>query len=197
MSLESKKLEHPTNHPPKTLIIYWSATGNTEKVALAIRKGLEKENIAPTIKKFGEAEDEEFLDYDLIFAGAPSYAALPPEPVRLFLSTKHKFYMEHGIIKLGAPLIPGKIAVVFCTYSGPHVGINEAIPGVKYMAQFFEHLGFAIRGEWYIVGEFHGRPEFSTKGRLGDIRGRPNEQDLARVENDASTVANSISVAQR
>jgi hypothetical protein len=34
------------------------------------------------------------------------------------------------------------------------------------------------------VGEVHGSEEASTKGRLGDIRGRPNEQDLAQVKTD-------------
>lgn len=197
MGLEDKKQEHQTNPELKALILYWSATGNTEKVAFAIRKGLEKEKVKPTVKKFAEAAEEDLLSYDLIFAGAPSYSALPPEPVRLFISEKHKFYMERGDIKLGAPKIPGKTTFVFCTYSGPHIGINEAIPATKYMAQFFEHLGFEIAGEWHIVGEFHGRPEFSTKGRLGDIRGRPNEQDLAKVENDTSESVRSILTTRR
>ena len=196
MSLESEKQEQQTSLGLKAIIIYWSATGNTEKVAFAIRRGLERENITPTVKKFDEAEEEDFLDYDLVFAGAPVYQALPPEPVRRFLSGKHRFYIKRGDIKLNAPQIPGKVAVVFCTYSGPHIGVKEAIPGTKYMAQCFEHLGFAVAGEWHIVGEFHGRPEHSTKGRLGDIRGRPNEQDLATVEDDTSMVVKSMFIKQ-
>ena len=49
------------------------------------------------------------------------------------------------------------------------------------MAQFFKHIGFEVAGEWYVVGEFHGNEERSTKGRLGDIRGRPNQADLEEV----------------
>ena len=38
-------------------------------------------------------------------------------------------------------------------------------------------------GEWNIVGEFHKTKEPNINGRLGDIRGRPNESDLRDVEN--------------
>jgi len=38
-------------------------------------------------------------------------------------------------------------------------------------------------GEWNIVGEFHKTDEPNINGRLGDIRGRPNESDLLDVEN--------------
>jgi hypothetical protein len=34
------------------------------------------------------------------------------------------------------------------------------------------------------VGEYHGSEESSTKGRLGDIRGRPNGEDLRKVKQD-------------
>jgi hypothetical protein len=84
-------------------------------------------------------------------------------------------------MKLLAPVIPGKKAVVFCTYSGPFTGMEAAVPCVKYMAQLFKHIGFEIAGEWYVVGEFHGNEERSTKGKLGDIRGRPNQADLEEI----------------
>ena len=38
------------------LIIYWSKTGNTEKVANAIKQGLEEAEIKVTFKKPEEAE---------------------------------------------------------------------------------------------------------------------------------------------
>jgi len=94
----------------------------------------------------------------------------------------------HRKVWLSSPKIPGKAALVFVTYSGPHIGLNEALPAGKYIRQFFEHLGFAVVGEWYIVGEFHGWKEANQKGRLGDIRGRPNAQDLANVERNAKNI---------
>jgi len=176
----------------KALIIHWSATGNTEKVAVTIQQALAREGIKPVIKKVGEAAEEELYNYDLVFLGAPSYSFQPPEPVLRFVKDKMKLHSERGDIKLGAPKVPGKKAVVFVTYSGPHTGTDEAIPVGKYLNQFFEHLGFDLVGEWYVVGEFHGSEENSTKGRLGDIRGRPNRQDLDEVENNVSTLIKSI-----
>ena len=61
-----------------------------------------------------------------------------------------------------------------------------------YAGQFFEHLGFTVAGEWYIVGEFHGSLAASTQGKLGDIRGRPNEDDLRTVRQDAAVLGKSL-----
>jgi flavorubredoxin len=176
----------------KTLLLYWSATGNTEKVANTIRDTLLREGITPTVKKVADASAEELYDYDLIFLGAPSYSFQPPEPVQLFIKDKFRLYVKRGNIKPGAPVIPGKTAVVFCTYSGPHTGIKEATPAGDYMGQFFEHLGFQVAAIWYIVGEFHGREDMSTKGRLGDIRGRPNAKDLAEIEDNVLALVKSV-----
>jgi flavodoxin len=176
----------------RSLIIYFSATGNTKKVADAIRDALEEANISVTFLEVKEAAQAELYNYDLVFLGSPSYQFLPPEPMLRFIKERMKLHGGRGDIKLGAPKIPGKTAVIFCTYSGPHTGINEATTAGKYMGQFFEHLGFKIAGEWYIVGEFHGSEEFSTKGRLGDIRGRPNQHDLAKVKSDVRNLVRSL-----
>jgi hypothetical protein len=96
---------------------------------------------------------------------------------------------NQGKIKPCAPKIPGKNALIFCTYSGPHTGFDEATPAGKYMGQFFEHLGFAILGEWYVLSEFHGSEENSTRGRMGDIRGKPTEEDLKKIREDAKHLA--------
>jgi len=93
----------------------------------------------------------------------------------------HNRYRKEKRIKIGSPKLSGRNVIIFCTYSGPHTGINEAIPAAKYASQYFEHLGFTILDELYVVGEFHGSEKASTKGRLGDIRGRPDEKDLADV----------------
>ena len=176
----------------KTLIVYFSATGNTDKVAHAIRGALEKEKVTPTFLKVTEAAEKELYDYDLVFLGSPSIQWLPAKPVLSYIEEKHKLHGKRGDVKLCVPKIMGKTAVVFCTYSGPHTGISEATTAGKYMRQFFEHIDFEVAGDWYIVGEVHGSEEASTKGRLGDIRGRPNEQDLDQVKNDVHQLVKSI-----
>jgi flavodoxin len=169
----------------KTLIIYWSKTGNTEKVALCLKEGLEIAGSEVILKRTEEAEDIDFYNYDLTCIGFPSYHWHPPEPMADFLKRKFSNYLKKGHVKTGAPKVQGKYALVFCTYSGPHTGINEVIPAGKYAGQFFEHLGFTVLDEWYIIGEYHGSEQKSTKGRMGDIRGRPNDEDIRKVRKDA------------
>ena len=171
------------------LIIYWSKTGNTEKVASAIKKGLEEASIQVTMKRPEEAENIDYFDYDLVCVGAPSYSWHPPEPMTNFLKKKFVAYRQQGKIKLSAPKVPGKDAVIFVTYSGPHTGIDEATPAGKYIRQFFEHIGFNVIDEWYVLSEFHGSLENSTKGRMGDIRGKPTAKELQKIKENATQVA--------
>lgn len=167
------------------LIVYWSKTGNTKKVANAIQQGLEEAKLQVTIKEQHEAEDEDFFNYDLVCVGAPAYSWHPPEPMDKFLKSKFAKYRQEGKIRPSAPKIQGKNALIFVTYSGPHTGMNEATPAGKYMAQFFEHLGFTVLAEWYVLSEFHGSIENSTLGRMGDIRGKPTEAELQKIREDA------------
>jgi sulfite reductase alpha subunit-like flavoprotein len=54
------------------LIIYWSSTRNTEKVAYAIREGLENAGLKVELKKPKDAAGTDFFDYDLVCVGSPS-----------------------------------------------------------------------------------------------------------------------------
>ena len=176
----------------RAAIIYWSKTGNTEKVARAIKEGLEAGGADAALMGTEEAREIDYYDYDLVCVGFPSYRWHPPKPMVQFLARKFAAYHDQGRVKTRAPQVPGKNALIFCTYSGPHTGIDEAIPAGKYAGQFFEHLGLTVVGEWYVVGEFHGSEEKSTRGRLGDIRGRPNAEDLEKVRQDAAELARAM-----
>jgi flavodoxin len=184
-----KHMESSKEPAMKALVVYYSASGNTEKVAHAIHESLLEEKVKSTLLKVRDAEGEELYDYDLVFLGSPSIEFLPAAPVMKFIKNKMNLHRKRGDIKLCAPRMPGKTAIVFCTYSGPHTGINEATTAGKYMAQFLEHIGFGAAHEWYVVGEFHGWPEANTLGRLGDIRGRPDAGDLSRVRSKVLELA--------
>jgi flavodoxin len=174
------------------LMVYFSNTGNTQKVALAICVGLEAGGFKVELKKPPEAVNIDFYNYDLVCVGSPSIEWQPAKPIGDLLKAKLNLYRDKGKIKPSAPKVPGKNALVFCTYSGPHTGIDEATPAGKTMRQYFEHFGFNIVGEWYVVGEFHGREDMSTLGRLGDIRGKPTPEDLAKIKMDAQQIARSL-----
>lgn len=168
----------------KVLNLYYSATGNTEKVATRISEAVQESGQeVDTLKVTSKDIEIDILDYNFVFAGSGVYAQLPGTPlIELFKELMQK-YNKAGEVKPASPRRPSAYVVVYCTYGGVHTGINEAIPAVKYMGQLFDHLGYTIMAEWYIVGEYKTErlQGHSVAGRLGDIRGRPNEQDLREV----------------
>ena len=171
------------------LVLYWSHTGNTEKVAAAIRTGLEAAGLAVDYGNIQGVGEVDLLGYDLVCLGFPSYSWHPPKAVDEYLKAWFALCRKQGFVLPGAPAVPGRNVLIFCTYSGPHTGIREAIPAGKYAGQFFEHLGFTVLDEWYVLSDFHGDEEMSTAGRMGDVRGLPSERDLARIESRARLLA--------
>jgi flavodoxin len=171
------------------LIVYWSKTGNTKKAANAIAEGLKLAGWEVTLKNPREAQNEDYFCYDLVCIGAPSYQWLPAEAIIDYLKKKFAEQKTAGRIKPSAPKIPGKNALIFITYSGPHTGLGEAEPASKYIGQYFEHIGFTVAAEWYILSEFHGSVENSTLGRMGDIRGKPTAEDLQKLTEETKKLA--------
>lgn len=158
------------------LILSWSHTGNTRAVAEAIDNTVRSYGLSVDFREITRDVQLDFLDYRLVFCGAPVYSYLPPDEVAEFLRNN-----AHSP-QPSAPELPGRGAVMFCTYGGGHTGIREATPALKYMGQFFEHTGIRVVDEWAAVGEFKGAPSgYNTAGRLGDITGRPDASDLKDI----------------
>ncbi len=167
----------------KILHLYFSTTGNTQKVAAQVDRTLHQLGHEVETVQVAKAAEPDLLAYDLIFMGSGVYSWLPGKPlVELIIKLREK-YAGAGEIKPAAPRRPGKKAVIYCTFGGGHTGANEAVPAVKYMGQLFDHLGFEIIAEWYVPGEFLGGnlQYLSTTGRLGNIQGRPNDHDLQEI----------------
>ena len=78
--------------------------------------------------------------------------------------------------------------------------VNDPFVGVPSMAAQWEMGRYVLpygdaetrRIVDIVVGEFHGSEERSTAGRLGDIRGRPNEDDLNQVRRDTAALLGRI-----
>jgi flavodoxin len=174
------------------LVLYSSKTGNTEKVAQAIRLGLEEAGVQVTMKKPKAAAEIDYFNFDLVCVGPPAIQWHPTKHMDDFLKAKMAEYRKQGKIKPTAPKIAGKNVLVFVTYTGPHTGMDEATPVGKYLGQFFAHVGFNILDEWYILGEYHGNEENSTQGRMGDVRGKPTIEELQKVQEDAKALAGGI-----
>jgi hypothetical protein len=158
--------------------------------------GFEEAGVQVTMKKPQEAVDLDYFNYDLVCIGSPSIEWHPANPICDLLKKNLAAHRKEGKIRLCAPKVPGKNALIFITYSGPHTGLGEAVPAGKYIGQFFEHLGFNIVGEWYILSQFNISPptmeNANTEGRMGDIRGKPNAEDLQKIKQDAKALASKI-----
>ncbi|MDQ1281577.1 MAG: flavodoxin [Thermoproteota archaeon] len=168
----------------KILNVYYSMTGNTAKVALKIDVAARELGYSVETVKIDRSDVVlDLLGSDYVFAGSGVYGQLPGEHLVGSFRRTMQEYSKNGEVKPCSPRRPRGKAIVYCTYGGVHTGINEAVPTVKLMGQFFDHLGYTIVAEWYFVGEYNleRQREHSLIGRLGDIRGRPNEKDLLEV----------------
>jgi hypothetical protein len=164
----------------KAITLYWSSGGNTARVARSLHDTLEQADLTARLQEISPDLSINYYDYDLVLLGAPVYQFLPPEPVQDFLNAHQDSISD---VRAACPEKPGHFGVVFCTYGGPHTGVREALPSLLYMGQFLEHAGIRVMDELPVVGEFHAeeRQPLNTRGRLGDIRGRPNDSDLRAV----------------
>ena len=70
------------------VIIYWTKTGNTEKVALALKEALNEGGARVSLHKVEDAGDVDFYAFDLVCIGFPSYQWSPPKPMEKFLKNK-------------------------------------------------------------------------------------------------------------
>ncbi|MBD3415072.1 MAG: hypothetical protein GF421_11650 [Candidatus Aminicenantes bacterium] len=82
----------------KTLVTYFSQTGNTKKVAEAIYENLQGDK---QIKNFKEADMEDMKDCDLIFVGFPVHSHSVPVAMERFIkqippNKKLAFFSTHG-----------------------------------------------------------------------------------------------------
>ena len=195
----------------KCLIIYASHSGNTEKVALRIQSIFKKNGWSSDIFKVRKnAEDIlrpsiNLDDYDFLCVGSGINNHLPYSEIRLIIRK-----LQHGWDpRLGLP--PGekityieepipdtkrddpanvhhkitlkpdsKKSAVFVTYSGAEFGPKEAVPSMQLLALDIEHLEFECIGQFCCPGKYlnHPTPRFYH----GDIRKRPNENDLLKAE---------------
>ena len=138
----------------KSLILYDSIGGNTEKVAQRIYDTLKDVINEVHFIKFTSKVDVDFLEYDLIFLGSPVINWLPTKRMMSFVKKKLQFYNDQGKIIPSSPLISGKYGICFCTYAGTHIGKTEAIPMTMWLRSFLEHLGYSVLDQWHIVGQF-------------------------------------------
>ncbi len=119
---------------PNVLIAYYSRSGTTQKLALALASALDADVVEIRCKRYGpgifnylragydsvkgnlppiELSRDSAQDYDLVLLGAPIWTSYPALPLRAFLA--------------GKPRLPPRVAL-FLTYGGhspPETAVNE------------------------------------------------------------------------
>ena len=98
----------------KALVIYYSQTGNTKKMAESVLEGIKKEGIEAVLKGVKDVEAAELLRYDAIIIGSPTYYGNMAAEIKKLLDDSVKF---HG-------KLDGKIGAAF-TSSANLAGGNE------------------------------------------------------------------------
>lgn len=85
----------------KALVIYYSRSGNTKKMAESIAESIEKEGVEVVIKEVGDVDADELLKYEAIVIGSPTYYGNMAAGVKKLLDDSVKL---HGKLdaKIGA-----------------------------------------------------------------------------------------------
>lgn len=137
----------------KVLIIYFSQSGNTRKIAHAIAEGAREAAEQVDVRSIKKVTNELLDEYDLIGLGSPIWKADPPNIRR--------FYQN-------VPPQNGKHIFSFCTHGTmPSFYFPVVLPNLK-------KAGFTVIGSahWYGNVVMPGMPEpYYTAGH-------PDEQDL-------------------
>jgi flavodoxin len=161
----------------KTLVTYFSQTGNTKQVAETIFEKIPDEK---EIKSLAELEDLE--GYDLIFYGFPIQAGSPAKDAAEFLSGK------------GA----GKKIALFITHGAPE-DAERVAPWLDKSRDLISEVGAELMGLFNCQGEASqdiinfllssDDPERQKYGReAADAKGLPDEARLELAKGFASEI---------
>lgn len=100
---------------PKVLVVYYSRSGNTKKMAEFVAQGVENvKDVDVELKAVRETQVEELLDADGVIIGSPTYYGSMASPIKKFIDDSIKF---HGRLE-------GKVGGAFSS-SGNIGGGNE------------------------------------------------------------------------
>ena len=88
----------------KVLVVYWSGTGNTEKMAELIEKGASSRGAAVTRKSVSDAKAAELADYDVVAFGSPSMGSEVIEEAEMepFFTEAVRVIKERQVARFGS-----------------------------------------------------------------------------------------------
>ncbi|MEA3408488.1 MAG: flavodoxin domain-containing protein [Chloroflexota bacterium] len=106
----------------KSLVIYFSPGGNTEKVAGAIVRGLESRGADVELLPLEDVGKEDLYAYDLVCLGAPAYNFTVPHPVGRYVKDQLRRAHARSRVRLRAPALPkvGRCLCYLCRAAHGH-----------------------------------------------------------------------------
>ncbi|MEM3422081.1 MAG: NAD(P)H-dependent oxidoreductase [Candidatus Hadarchaeum sp.] len=94
---------------PKVLIVYDSASGNTEKMAHAVAEGAKKvAGVAVVLRKVDQAKVDELLEADGVIIGSPCHFGQMSAKMKTFVDESVKYYGK----------LDGKVGAAFTSFGG-------------------------------------------------------------------------------
>ncbi|MCP3940348.1 MAG: hypothetical protein GY710_02565 [Desulfobacteraceae bacterium] len=123
----------------KSIIIYYSQTGNTKKIAKAIHDGMNQLSEKCDIATPGELDPKKLIQYDLIGFGAPVWHQQEPMNISKFIKKM--------------PLLKGKHSFTFCTH-GLLLGLFIARMILALKERQLEVIGWK---DWF--GNYYNGPQ--------------------------------------
>ena len=69
----------------RAIVIYDSKFGNTEKIAIALKRGLEKQGVRAECANIDKVNVNKLVEYDFLAIGGPTHRRSASEPMKFFL----------------------------------------------------------------------------------------------------------------
>lgn len=142
----------------KVIIVHYSQTGNTKKVAEAIHAGISPLAETCDIGTVKEVGPQDLADYDLIGLGAPVWGGREPEVVTAFIEK--------------VPSLEGKYGFAFCTHG--------MLPG-----KYIRRMDALLKGKDLTVtgwNDWFGDAFMANAPKPYYTEGHPDEIDLKDAE---------------
>lgn len=145
--------------PLKAVIVYYSATGSTAKVAKAIHRGM-KESMNCDLLKVKKADPKKMARYDVIGIGGPIWYFRDTANLKLFINKM--------------PDMEGKLCFPFCSHGSEPIGFFSSI----WDSLSKKNLTLLGWNDWYgsVFHVLHMPKPYLTDGH-------PDEIDLQQAEN--------------
>lgn len=126
---------------PKTLILYYSRTGNTKKMAEYVAEGVRSENVEVEVRDVSNIKVDNLLEYDAIIVGSPTYCGSMAGELKELFDESARI---HG-------KLDGKVGAAFS--SSAQVGGGNETTILSILNAMLIH-GMIVQGDW--KGDHYG-----------------------------------------